>query len=212
MGKKKRIRNIVIEFEEKDMCSILMHEHFIKSKLKEGKNIPAKVLNSYFSLFSIKNVIKEEIKSKSKEIKTKLIGRFSSDKHYKFKYLNYSFETMIDYVLDKISDGYENFIESTSRITADRKERLAYDIFILFYQYKHYNLSKKYLVFMSNYKLYILTAFILNELGFGVNDKKNTVTNSILFDKVKYTLDKAIKNNPLPTIKKREEPPSILDI
>ncbi len=199
---KKKTFNAEIRIDKESFWDLWMIEGYFKKQIKEKKPIPSEILEKYFSLFSVKRSFQHEIDDMESMISEALLERFASDEKYMFKCKHYSLNHLILFVEKYIKSEYANIFQETVKDTAKRKEKLAFEIYKCIYVYREEKLDKETRVFLSEYKLTVLTSFILNLLGMKVAsgaDKKES--NASLFDKGKYTVKKAIKKYGLPTVK-----------
>lgn len=85
MGKKLGKQKIVLEFDDKDFCTIWGYQKFLTKHLKAGDKIPARVLNKFFSMFTVEeNRLKQELKKRSEKVKKLTVERYTKDKDYIF--------------------------------------------------------------------------------------------------------------------------------
>ena len=210
--------NAEIKIAKESYWDILMIEIYFKKQIKEKKPIPSEILEKYFSLFSIKRSFQHQIDEMESMISKALSKRFASDKNYKFKYKIYSLEHLILFVEKHIKSNYAPIFQQTIKNPEERKVRLAFEIYKCIYVYREEKLDKDTRVFLSDYKLTVITSFVLNLLGIKVSSGANKKeSNASLFDKGKYIVKKAIRKYGLPTVKEvifpeNEEFDDVIDV
>lgn len=183
----------------KDSYSILRYEDFLRTYLARGDRIPARIIKNFISLFAFEqDERKKEQKQRFELISNLILQRFGSDKDYKFTYSKRktkyvaSFDNMIGIACNNMDNSYMKLWDKTEH--KDRKNVIAYNFYKALDQYRCDCLNKK--SNMTNYKLYVITAFMMNQLGFRFTNNSNP-TNSQLFKGIRYTLDKSIKEKRL---------------
>lgn len=206
MEKKLKRKKIVLEYDEKYFCAIWGYKKFLTKHLKNGDKIPARVLNKFFSLFTIEeNRIKEEFKKRSDIIKQKTLERYLKDKEYLFfapmpdaiQFLSKkksergcSLSDMIESVFDQIE---KNFFISNTKETFVKLVNSAINGYFTFYQIK----KEKYL---STYKSNAITGFIVFKFGFHLSKetseyKEIDPSNELLHQAIKYHTSKNKKKS-----------------
>lgn len=206
MGQKLNRKKIVLEYDEKDFCTLWMYKKFLTKHLKCGDKIPARVLNKFFSMFTIEeNRVKEEFKNRSEIIKQKTLNRYLTDKKYTFfipmpdaiqffgkenTERGCSLSDMVESVFEQIE---KNLLETNYKETFVNLVNSAIDEYFTFYQID----KKKYL---STYKSNAITGFIAFNFGFHLSKetseyKETYPSNELLHQAIKYHTSKNKKKS-----------------
>ncbi len=219
MSKVKNRPTIEIKYEvfKEDYLKYSAYMFFIHKLMEKGEKIPARVLKKYFSFFSMSGEEKAaqqewRIKETYKTILPTLIKTkysFSGSKLFKGDPV-FTPPPLIDEIENserelqreptKIPFSLENLllrvIEKSITIIendkiADRDEiiRIIYSQIVV---YKRLNLNQTHKVFLTPYKMGVITATITSALGYTLGKKKAT-TNHELFQSVRHAIEKCSK-------------------
>lgn len=194
-------KQLVIEYDDKDFCTIWMYKKFITKNLSEGNKIPARVLGKFFSLFTIEeNRIKQEFKMRSDIIKKQTFKRYSKDKEYAF------FIPMPDAIqfIGKskkergcsLSDMLENVFEQIERNITETYEKGSFINFInsaINEYFTFYKINK--VKYLGIYKTNAITGFIVFKFGFHLSKeiseyRDTNPSNELLHQAIKYQTSK----------------------
>jgi hypothetical protein len=193
-------KKIILEYDSKNVYALDRYQQFFQNYLVAGNKIPARVLIKFLSHFTLPEKEMEKIREEQfKNVAIATINRFKSDKEYYFTYTNQktksvvSFENMITTATSLINDSYSKFSEATPN--EKKKGELAYKIYASFCSYRNYHLNIKHQRNLTDYKLYVIVCFIMNNIGYRL--AKQTANNYQLFQGIRYTLDKFPKEKRL---------------
>lgn len=216
MAKNKNIHKAYLEYELTDTFKVI-HYMSIFHNLKDGETVPADVIKGYIKL--VKYAGTEEMKQVEAEITTirkNSINRFCSDDEFNFiseEKPDVKNDGIITFEIGK-SENPEN--KNAEKYSLELMLNEAYNSVMFYYLSKlkspEPELIQKQLSVMifhsltdfckkltfknkekiSPYKRYVLTAFIMQGLGFKFTTKKNPI-NSELYQGIRYLLDTALK-------------------
>ena len=203
---------ITFRIDNSIFCDAVAYERFLKNHIKNGNKIPARVLKKYFSFFKLddRNEIEDKIRKENIEIISSKILKALSKKDYYFQGKNTSQNSdkiihdipenniplgdKLGYSLDSMLKWVISFILNNS----NNKKKWQKDDYIA-HSYKklieyHCNiLNKQHQRFISEYKLYVLSAHItVNTYGSKITNK-GSPTNEDLYHSVRNAISK-IKN------------------
>lgn len=207
LSKAKNIGKIELEYDLKDTIQILHYIYIFKNENNQDK-ISQKDIQNFIRLVRFSGTANlKQMESEIKETKNKTISRFGSDKEYGFipdkssaiknrnlfdtqlenKYKEkYSIEQMLDSAFSSLVTYFIiNLEKHPDKIS---KEYLSVVICKSLMEFRDKLSPKNKNKLKGKYKLYSITAFILNELGYKISTKKNPI-NKQLFNDIKYLLD-----------------------
>lgn len=85
MSKKVSKEKIVLEYDQKDFCTLYEYQKFLIKHINLGDKIPARVLKKFCSMLTVEQSrIKQEFKKRADAVKEKTLERYLKDKEYIF--------------------------------------------------------------------------------------------------------------------------------
>lgn len=183
-----------------------MYQHFLIKHVKRGDKIPAKVIDKFFSFFTVeKDRLNQELKSQIKTIKVKTINKFVNDKEYNFSeklpsrlQLNNLFNPQDNSITESVCSLHKLIGHLFNAIILKEFDRTDKGTFIRFIYDQidsYFNLFKcDGLAIFGKYKRYVLTGFIIHKFGFQLSKdikelQREEPTNQMLREAVRYPIE-----------------------
>ena len=187
MAGKRNKTKIVLEFDSDSALELIAYFHYFQIETKKGNDVPAEHIRDFIKfVFERNEKFFQKRLAEIPKVSQATIGRFISNPEYNFT--TRSGESLSEMISSAVNFSYiytyddENDLDDAKKLIAETA----------YYQMVHYRsqLPKLKIALLTDYKLYVITAFILTQAGFPVSTSK-TPTNAQLYQGIRAVLDKS---------------------
>jgi hypothetical protein len=206
MSKSVDKKKIVLEFESNNIFVLDSYAKFISKHLKEGNKVPSRVLNKFFSLFTIEeHRMKEEFKKQVDIIKKQTLDRFLTDKKYSFSKMlpnQYHIIELFGPNRNNFGDIDCNLTDMLNHVFLDIEKKLEIRQQSAFIQLLNSSINKYFSAFegdtkdlLKSYSRNAIIGFIAYKFGFQLSNEireSNDIepTNEMLHQAIRYHTSK----------------------